>query len=366
MTRLRRLIGALAFLVCSAAFAAPPDDYVEARKLFAASDFSQALVRVDSFLGRNPKDARARFLRGLVLTELNRQPEAIKVFTALTEEFPELPEPYNNLAVLYAAQGQDDKARRALEMAIRTHPSYATAHENLGDIYAKMAREAYDKALQLDSNNASARAKLALVKELFSARTATAGPLVRSAITDPPVAVPPIAPPPPPPPAQAAAEKPVTPPSAAPAKPAAPTGAPPTLAAKPPEAAAPDAKPDAKPAGDRNPETAVLAALDAWTKAWSRSDAKATLAFYAPNFKLPPGQSREQWETARRDRIASAKKLVVTAQKPKVTFTNPEEAVVVFRQSYVSSTLKSSGMKRMVFVRNGGGRWLIQQEELVK
>jgi tetratricopeptide (TPR) repeat protein len=67
-----------------------------------------------------------------------------------------------------ASQGQYDKASLALEKAIKTHPSYATAHENLGDIYAKMASDAYDKALQLDSSNARAKTKLSLVKELFS------------------------------------------------------------------------------------------------------------------------------------------------------------------------------------------------------
>ncbi len=94
------------------------------------------------------------------------------MFTELTRTIPELPEPYNNLAVLYAGQGDYDKARKALEMAIRTHPSYAVAHENLGDIYATLASQAYDKALQLDSNNATARKKLALIKELFPAKTA--------------------------------------------------------------------------------------------------------------------------------------------------------------------------------------------------
>jgi tetratricopeptide (TPR) repeat protein len=47
------------------------------------------------------------------------------VFSKLTEDYPELPEPYNNLAVLYAQQKQYDKARTALEMAIRIHPGYA-------------------------------------------------------------------------------------------------------------------------------------------------------------------------------------------------------------------------------------------------
>ena len=140
----------------------------EVNQLFKQASWTQALERVNAYLVKQPKDARGRFLKGLILTEQNKPAEAIKIFTALTEDYPELPEPYNNLAVLYAAQGQYDKARNALEMAIRTHPSYATAHENLGDIYAKMASQAYDKALQIDHGNATAQTKLNLIKELFS------------------------------------------------------------------------------------------------------------------------------------------------------------------------------------------------------
>ena len=111
-------------------------------------------------------EARARFLKGLIYTEQGNTREAIEMFRKLTEDYPELPEPYNNLAVIYASQGQYDRARAALEQSIRTHPSYATAYENLGDVYAKLASQAYDKALKLDSSNAGAQNKLALVREL--------------------------------------------------------------------------------------------------------------------------------------------------------------------------------------------------------
>jgi len=140
----------------------------EVNQLLRQGQMDKALERVDAYLVAQPKEARGRFLKGLILTEQNKPAEAIKVFTSLTEDYPELPEPYNNLGVLYASQGQYDKARNALEMAIRTHPSYATAHENLGDIYARMAEQSYDKVLQLDRSNASAQTKLKLIRELFS------------------------------------------------------------------------------------------------------------------------------------------------------------------------------------------------------
>ena len=125
---------------------------------------SQALEKTEQLIAAKPRDAQGRFLKGLILTESGRQQDAIAIFTRLTEDFPELPEPYNNLAVLYAQQKQYDKARTALEMAIRTHPSYSIAHENLGDVYAKLASQAYDKALQLDSSNKSTQSKLSMIK----------------------------------------------------------------------------------------------------------------------------------------------------------------------------------------------------------
>lgn len=324
------------------------DDFQEARRLFQQGSLPQALDRIDAVLSKQPKDARARFLRGLILTEQNRLPEAIRVFTALTEDYPELPEPYNNLAVIYASQGQDDKARQALEMAIRTHPTYATAHENLGDIYAKMARQAYDKALQLDSGNASAKAKLALVKELFSAKGPGAAPS-RAPIPEPPV----------------------TGPTVTAAIPASPAAAPPSGTAVAPQK--PEAPPavavSAKPAEQSrareaaDPQAEVLRAVEQWIKAWSSGDAATYLGFYAPGFKPPGGQSRSAWEQSRKARVVKGKRIVVQAQNPKVTFASPEEAVVSFRQVYQSDTLKASGAKRLVMVRSGS-RWLIQQEEL--
>ena len=122
----------------------------DVQRLMKQNQMPQALEAVDTYIATKPKDAQGRFLRGLILTEMGRSADAIAVFTKLTEDFPELPEPYNNLAVLYAQQKQYDKARTALEMAIRTHPSYSIAHENLGDVYAKLASQAYDKALKLD------------------------------------------------------------------------------------------------------------------------------------------------------------------------------------------------------------------------
>src|SRR6185369_6762589 len=151
------------------------DDVQEAAKLLKAGQHQQALERVNKVLAAKPKDAQARFLKGLIFAEQGSTKDATDVFLQLTKDYPDLPEPYNNLAVIYASQGQYDKARSALEQSIRTHPSYATAYENLGDVYAKLASQAYDKALQIDSTNPAAKNKLALVRELVggSGKSAT-------------------------------------------------------------------------------------------------------------------------------------------------------------------------------------------------
>jgi len=167
-TRLAKL--GRGFLCVSAcfllAFAARADDLQDATKLLKAGQHQQALERVNKILAAKPRDPQARFLKGLIYTDQGNTKDAIEIFTRLTQDYPELPEPYNNLAVIYAAQGQYEKARVALEQSIRTHPSYATAYENLGDVYAKLASQAYDKALQIDSSNKGAQNKLSLVREL--------------------------------------------------------------------------------------------------------------------------------------------------------------------------------------------------------
>ena len=175
-----RVLGLVAAF-CAALFLAAPaaaqnDELQEANQLFKQGQLDRAMDRVDSYLKTKPKDARGRFLKGIILAEQNKQNDAIKVFTELTQEYPELPEPYNNLAVLYASQGQYDKARSALEMAIRTHPSYATAHENLGDIYARLAARSYARALELDASRADAKRKLKTVNELVPAAPAAPKP----------------------------------------------------------------------------------------------------------------------------------------------------------------------------------------------
>jgi tetratricopeptide (TPR) repeat protein len=152
------------------------DEVADIHRLMKAGQTSEAMAKLDESLAARPKDPQLRFLKGVLLAEANRDAEAIAVFTALNADYPELAEPYNNLAVIYAGQGEYDKARDALEAAVRGKPEYAMAYENLGDVYARLAARAYARALALDASNASLAPKIARLQTIFATKPIEARP----------------------------------------------------------------------------------------------------------------------------------------------------------------------------------------------
>lgn len=389
-------------------------------KLLRARQYGEALQKTDAALARHPRDAQMRFYKGLILAEQNKSAEAIAVFTDLTKDFPDLPEPYNNLAVLYAANGDYEKASATLDMAIRTNPTYATALANLGDVYARLASQAYDKALQVDpGKNAAPPPKLALVRTLAGNNTGGTIPRLASAPAGKNAAVakpePAATPAPLPPlaalekPAEKPAEKPTEkapakpiekPPEKAPEKPA--EKPPEKLAEKPVEKPADKpAKPAEKPldkaaekaaekAADKAAEKATakaaekaaekagdkaekseaarlaqehgeaLALVNTWANAWSNKDVRTYLAQYDAGFQPPKGQTRKQWAEERRARIEEKGRISVKVEAPKVVIKG-NTATVHFRQLYEANTLKIKAGKTLVLTREGN-RWAIVQE----
>lgn len=157
----------LALVACIAVLRpAAAQDLAEARRVLRAGEAGTALALVEKHLAGRPEDAEGRFLKGVILAEMNRPNEALDVFFGLTRDNPELPEPYNNLGVIYAARGDYERARSALEMAVLAKPDYAVAYENLGDVYAQLSLRAYERAAQLDGARPPTKAKLALAREL--------------------------------------------------------------------------------------------------------------------------------------------------------------------------------------------------------
>ncbi len=143
-------------------------ELAEAARMIRDGQYVSALAKIEGVLATDNKNPQARFLKGVVQNDQADTEAAKATFQQLTEDYPELPEPYNNLAVIWAQQGEYEKARRALELALLTRPEYGIAHENLGDIYARLASVEYDRAVGLDKSNKSAQTKLTLVRELFA------------------------------------------------------------------------------------------------------------------------------------------------------------------------------------------------------
>ena len=311
LKRIHTVLFASALFTCSVAVHA--DDLQDANKLFKQGQQNAALEKVDSYLAGKPKDAQGRFLKGLILTEQGKPNDAIKVFSDLTIDYPDLPEPYNNLAVLYAGQGQYEKAKQSLEQAIRTHPSYATAHENLGDIYAKMASQAYDRALQLDRSNTATQTKLAMIQDLFSGNARP-----KSSVTPRPVA-----------------SKPVV--------------------------ATQDKTDKTDTVASSNGDSDILKSVHAWAAAWSAQKVDQYLAAYADDFRPADGESRSAWAETRRERVSNPSSIKVTLSNISVKMLDATHASVRFKQSYSASHLRSNGHKTLTMVKVDG-KWLIQEE----
>ncbi len=294
----------LVLLFGSAGVAAQDTSLDEARSLIRQGRPDAAIKLLDRYLSTASEDPQARFLRGVAFVESGRRREAIDVFSALVTDFPNLPEPYNNLAVLYASEGELDDALFTLFEAIRIHPSYATAHENLGDVYATLAKREYAAATDFDRTSNSARVKHAKLNELAGlAATDLSG---ASALE---------------------------------------------IAANTSPAAA-------------DTQKGVLTAVASWADAWSRQDVNAYLSHYAEEFVPDDGRSRQDWVTLRRKRVTAPQFIRVEISAPKVELRSDSRATVTFKQSYRSATYEDYVTKRLDLLKKDQS-WKILGERTV-
>jgi tetratricopeptide (TPR) repeat protein len=140
----------------------------DARTLLNEKKYAEAIAILDKLHSERPREPQAVFLKGIALADSGKPDEAIAAFHAVLGEYPELPEPHNNLAVLYAQKGEYGLARDELEAAIAAAPDYVIAYENLGDVYARLAAVNYEKAATRDVRNKTAAAKLKLVRDALA------------------------------------------------------------------------------------------------------------------------------------------------------------------------------------------------------
>lgn len=299
-----------------------PGNLDEVKQLIEAGENNQALVQIDDQLVKQPDDPEVLFLRAVALSKLQRKQEAIELYHELINQYPTLPEPRNNLAVLYAQQGEFEASEQALQSALNTHPSYATAHRNLSDIYKTLASIAYNKALDLDNGREPSppETKLQLITELRSYHNGA------SADVTPPLATS--------------------------------TGG--ALASTRKEATS--FHTEIEKAADINDIEEVISS---WATAWSEQDVKRYLGHYSPDFIPDNRLSRPEWEELRRQRLLTPDFIRMEVSQLKTVILDNRIASVSLDQQYRSDRFSELSHK-IVLLRYENGRWRIIQETETK
>lgn len=305
MNKLRTLPGRYAALaICATSLAAAlvgmpahANEIADVSTLLEAKRYEAAFKKASTYVQKNPHDPQMRFLLGVSMAGGGRSSDAISVFTSLTADFPNLPEPYNNLAVLHAAARNYDSARAALESAIRADPGYATAYENLGDLYLQLANQAYAKVTQLAPDNANVKLRQSLLASIN-------------------------------------AQTPVTP--------------------------RPSAVRKAMVSAVRSEKEAVLEVVREWTEAWSARDVTAYLTYYAADFRTPNREPRPVWEKKRRALIEGKARIEVMADAPEVAL-NDRQATVTYVQIYISDRYSSKERKTLVLHKEETGWKIVEE-----
>lgn len=317
MTVLRHPITSIIALLCiSHALPVVAGELDKAQRLVEDGKYRQAQAKVQVYLSKQPDNKRALFLRALTQQKLGQTSEAIRSYEALTISQPKSPEAWNNLAVLYAAKGQHNKARDALLSAINSHPSYATAYENLGNIYAKMAVSAYNRALDTGKKEQAGPIELANINSLPGERL----PVMPATST-------------------------LTTAAVAPVQPA-------------PAAAASSGTTNLNNDVEiRN----ITDTVNGWVNAWSAQNIDGYLAYYAPEFKPAGGIPRRQWENQRRVRLKKPRFIKITIRNKDVFLIDPQSARFSFEQAYKSDRFSDTSRKTLV-LKKVNGQWQILRE----
>jgi tetratricopeptide (TPR) repeat protein len=304
---------------------ASADDLQDVKALLQEGKLTEALVKTNKLMEKRATDPSLQFVKGLILSEQKKTSEAIEIFSRLTTEHPNYPEPYNNLAVLFATEGQYTKARVALETALKLNPRYTTAQENLGDVFLQSALQAYSEAARADGDSKGLKAKLRGVRNTLGLPAADTVAAAR-----------------------------------------APTAAGPVVAAASSGATGSVGKSGAAATPESGKEKQaerelVLRVVDQWVKAWSTKDTKAYFSLYSSDFRTPHGESRETWEKNRRLRINNKSQIDIQVLSPSVTVED-RTAIVNFQQVYVAGKISSNARKSLT-LKNEAGSWKILQEK---
>ncbi len=340
---LKNLLGlASALLLSSPCFALERSDVL----LAAQTNEPGLLAMAEIYLNSHPDDQEILLVKGVALVRAGREEEAKNLFVRMADKNPASPEVLNNLAVIYANAGDTTKALMTLKAAIQTHPSYAAAQENMSDLYAHMAAQAYSRAL--DNASPAKRPDLVLLTRLYDppapAIPVNASPVLASA----------------PAPAKTAGStaKPVPPARPGPAAP---------VAVTPVKTSAPAAMPKPAMADTSSGPAEVAERIQAWASSWQKGDVETYLSLYSPSFSPENGSSLAQWKAQRRIRLDPRRKISVEYEALEVSRDTADRSVLVadFIQTYQSLNYRDR-VKKQLHWRQSNGQWQITREIVVR
>lgn len=131
------------------------------KALIDRGDYDQALEIISKrYIQRKQQneigdDVQLMFLEARANADAGNSSEAIKIYQDMTVHYPELPEPWNNLASEYTKQGHIKMAEQALQTAIAIDPNYNQAILNLGLVQLMLARDSFIQAAKSGSSQAN-------------------------------------------------------------------------------------------------------------------------------------------------------------------------------------------------------------------
>ncbi len=270
--------------------------------------YASAVVTGLSLLDEQPENLQLQFLTALALQNNNQQQLAIQHYQQIIKAHPELPEPRNNLAIIYLQQGQPDKAVDLLIASLQTHPAYATVWHNLSNLYKGLASEAYRKALSEENNTRSVVHKIELT-ELNSLHSSTGQ-----------------------------AED-VSQPSH--------------------QVAGISKQPEKTVENDIAVDNIIDIVLN-WANAWSEKDINAYIDAYTIAYK-GKSANHNKWEKQRRERIGRPGKIKVELSEIRVKSKAESYAIIEFKQAFTSSSYNDRVLKRLHLTKVNN-KWKISRE----
>lgn len=304
-------------------------DIDRAKQLINNGDSDAALLELESEIARNP-NPEAEFLRAVTLQGIGKRTQAMEAYAQMVQSYPELPEPYNNLAVMHAEDKNFDKAEQMLKRAISTNKTYATAYENLGDIHSQQASDAYNQALALSpANSKTVEVKLNLIDNILLPPNLRK-PVMQASTSQP---------------RQSASSS--------------------QTGAKPISRPVVSQTTDSQATQNNSVSSSDLSAVDTlvrqWARAWSDKDVATYLSYYSDNFKPLNGASKAAWAKYRAEKLQAPSFINVAVTDLNITRTS-RGLRASFAQNYQSDTYEDNVLKSLELVNTAQG-WKIQSEQ---